>query len=78
MQRQTIAIAGVELELFETGEGPPILFLHNGGGFDPEQPFVRLLSAAHRLIAPSHPGFGRSTSRIGSIPATISPTFISN
>jgi pimeloyl-ACP methyl ester carboxylesterase len=61
LQRQTIAIAGVELELFETGEGPPILFLHNGGGFDPEQPFVRLLSAAHRLIAPSHPGFGRST-----------------
>jgi len=51
----------MELELFETGEGPPILFLHNGGGFFPEQPFVRLLSARHRLIAPSHPGFGRSS-----------------
>ena len=61
MQQQSVAIAGVELELFEAGEGPPILFLHNGGGFDPEQPFVRLLSAGHRLIAPSHPGFGRST-----------------
>jgi pimeloyl-ACP methyl ester carboxylesterase len=61
LQQQTIAIAGVELELFETGEGPPILFLHNGAGFDPEQPFVRLLSARHRLIAPSHPGFGRSS-----------------
>lgn len=61
MQRQVIAIAGVELELFELGEGPPILFLHNGGGFFPEQRFVRLLSAGHRLIAPSHPGFGRST-----------------
>jgi pimeloyl-ACP methyl ester carboxylesterase len=61
LQRQVIAIAGVELELFESGEGPPILFLHNGGGFFPEQSFLRLLSAQHRLIAPSHPGFGRST-----------------
>lgn len=61
MQRGTIAIAGVELDLFEEGEGPPILFLHNGGGFFPDQPFVRLLSAGHRLIAPSHPGFGRSS-----------------
>ena len=60
VQRQVITIAGVELELFEAGEGPPILFLHNGGGFFPHHPFVRLLSARHRLIAPSHPGFGRS------------------
>jgi pimeloyl-ACP methyl ester carboxylesterase len=61
VHRQVIAIAGVELEYFEAGEGPPILFLHNGGGFFPDQPFIRLLSARHRLIAPSHPGFGRST-----------------
>jgi pimeloyl-ACP methyl ester carboxylesterase len=61
VQRQIISIAGVELELFVAGEGAPILFLHNGGGFDPDQPFVRLLSARHRLIAPSHPGFGRSS-----------------
>ena len=61
MQRQIIAIGGLELELFEAGEGSPILFLHNGGGFFPEQPFVPLLSAKHRLIVPSHPGFGRSS-----------------
>jgi len=61
LPRSVIAIAGVELELFEQGEGPPILFLHNGGGFFPEQRFVSLLSASHRLIAPSHPGFGRSS-----------------
>ena len=61
MQRQIIAIAGLELEVFEAGEGTPILFLHNGGGFFPEQPFVPLLSARHRLIVPSHPGFGRSS-----------------
>ena len=40
MQRKVIAIAGVELELFEAGEGPPILFLHSGGGFFPDQPYV--------------------------------------
>lgn len=61
MQRQIIAIAGLELELFEAGEGSPILFLHNGGGFFPEQPFMQLLAARHRLIVPSHPGFGRSS-----------------
>jgi pimeloyl-ACP methyl ester carboxylesterase len=61
MQRETIAIAGVELEMFEQGDGPPILFLHNTRGFAPEHPYVRLLSARHRLIAPSHPGFGTSS-----------------
>ena len=42
------------------GQGRPLLFLHGGGGFDARQPFVALLSAKRRLIAPSHPGFGQS------------------
>jgi pimeloyl-ACP methyl ester carboxylesterase len=61
LQRQIVAIAGVELELFESGEGPPLLFLHNAGGFVPEHPYVDRLSARRRLIAPSHPGFGKSS-----------------
>ncbi len=61
MQRQVIAIAGAELELFEAGEGPPLLFLHGAQGFVPEHPYAGLLSVRHRLIAPSHPGFGRSS-----------------
>jgi pimeloyl-ACP methyl ester carboxylesterase len=61
LQRHVIAIAGVELELFESGEGPPILFLHGAGGFAPGHPYVAPLSARHRLIAPSHPGFGTSS-----------------
>ena len=61
MRRDIIAIAGVELELFEAGDGPPILFLHGAGGFAPEHPYVAPLSARHRLIAPSHPGFGNSS-----------------
>jgi pimeloyl-ACP methyl ester carboxylesterase len=61
LQRHVIPIAGVELELFEFGEGRPIVFLHGASGFAPEHPFVALLSARHRLIAPSHPGFGASS-----------------
>lgn len=53
-------IAGFELEIFEKGEGAPLLFLHSGQGFDSAQPFVTPLAAARRLIAPSHPGFGLS------------------
>ena len=47
--------------MFEAGDGPPILFLHGAQGFAPTHPYVPLLSARHRLIAPSHPGFGQST-----------------
>ena len=61
MQRQVMTIAGVELELFEAGEGSPILFLHGANGFAPGHPYVGPLAARHRLIAPSHPGFGTSS-----------------
>ena len=58
---KTVKIADVDLEFHESGQGSPILFLHGAGGFAPQQPFVAPLSAKHRLIAPSHPGFGRSS-----------------
>lgn len=63
MEKKTIAIAGVDLELFDSGgpaAGLPILYLHEGRGFRPDSPHVGLLAARHRLIAPSHPGFGGS------------------
>ena len=60
MHRETITSAGVELDVFEDGAGSPILFLHSAQGFAPEHPYVAPLSARHRLIAPSHPGFGKS------------------
>jgi pimeloyl-ACP methyl ester carboxylesterase len=56
-----LKVADVDLELFDTGEGRPILFLHGGGGFDPRQPFVAPLTAKRRLFAPTHPGFGNSS-----------------
>src|SRR5438105_14120052 len=54
-------IADVEIDVFEAGRGRPLLFLHGGGGFAEEQPFVPLLAKSRRLIVPSHPGFGNSS-----------------
>lgn len=56
----TITLAGVELEVWEGGDGPPLLFLHGAGGFRGDHPFVNLLGRQRQVIAPSHPGFGRS------------------
>lgn len=60
MTRETITLAGIEIELFEGGSGTPLLFLHGAQGFMPSQPYVGLIASRRRLIAPSHPGFGRS------------------
>jgi pimeloyl-ACP methyl ester carboxylesterase len=60
VQATKLRLADTDLELLDCGEGRPLLFLHGGGGFEARQPFVGLLSANRRLIAPSHPGFGQS------------------
>jgi pimeloyl-ACP methyl ester carboxylesterase len=62
VQSTRLKVADIELELFDTGQGAarPVLFLHGGGGFGPQQPFVAPLSAKRRFVAPWHPGFGKS------------------
>lgn len=60
LKRETMTLAGIEIELFEGGSGRPLLFLHGAQGFSPEQPYVARLAQGRRLIAPSHPGFGAS------------------
>jgi pimeloyl-ACP methyl ester carboxylesterase len=57
----TIKIAGIDLEIFEAGQGAPLVWLHGAPGFNPKHEFVDLVAARRRLIAPSHPGFGRSS-----------------
>ncbi|HEY1507025.1 MAG TPA: alpha/beta hydrolase [Stellaceae bacterium] len=56
-----LKLGEVELDLQESGSGSPLLFLHSGAGFSPDDAFVGLLAAHHRVIAPSHPGFGYSS-----------------
>ena len=60
VKRTAVTIANCELEIHEGGSGAPLLFLHPGSGFRPADPYVELLGAQRRVVAPSHPGFGTS------------------
>jgi pimeloyl-ACP methyl ester carboxylesterase len=56
----TVSLAGVTLEIEERGSGRPLLFLHAGEGLAPQRPWLDLLARRYRVIAPWHPGYGRS------------------
>ena len=53
-------LAGIGIDIWEGGSGPPLLFLHGAGGFHAGAPFLDGLGERRRVIAPSHPGFGIS------------------
>src|SRR5918993_996088 len=55
-----VAINGASIEVIERGRGSPLLFLHPEIGIDRNAPVLEHLSHQARVIAPSHPGFGRS------------------
>jgi len=54
-------VAGIDLEVHDQGKGEPLLFLHSAQGFDARHEISSVLSQKHRLVAPSHPGFGKSS-----------------
>jgi pimeloyl-ACP methyl ester carboxylesterase len=56
----SIVVNGVTLEATERGQGRPILFLHPGIGIDANAPVLDALAKGGRVIAPTHPGFGKS------------------
>ena len=55
-----VAVRGVQIEMIERGAGRPLLFLHPGIGIEPDAPVLERLAARYRVLAPTHPGFGRS------------------
>jgi pimeloyl-ACP methyl ester carboxylesterase len=55
-----VAIRGISIEMIERGAGRPLLFLHPGIGIEPDAPVLERLAARYRVLAPTHPGFGRS------------------
>src|SRR5215813_12919830 len=59
--RRMISVAGIDLDIFERGQGAPLLYLHGGGGIALDVPFLEQLAQTRRVIAPSHPGFGKSS-----------------
>jgi pimeloyl-ACP methyl ester carboxylesterase len=55
-----MVVNGVRLEAIDRGSGRPLLFLHPGIGIDPRAPVLEHFARTHRVIAPTHPGFGGS------------------
>lgn len=57
---RTIEVAGLELKLRESGEGPPLLLLHRSTGVIAWDTFEDQLAANFHVIQPDLPGFGDS------------------
>ena len=56
-----IELAGGRVHLLRGGTGEPVLFLHAAGGAGVWHPFHQLLAdAGFEVLAPDHPGFGKS------------------
>jgi pimeloyl-ACP methyl ester carboxylesterase len=55
-----LSVSGVDLDIVERGQGRPLLFLHAGEGLWPQRSWLDALSSRYRVIAPTHPGWGRS------------------
>lgn len=58
-REEFVTIAGCRTYVMRGGEGPPLLYLHGAGG-GVWQPFMARLSRRFEVIAPEHPGFGRT------------------
>jgi pimeloyl-ACP methyl ester carboxylesterase len=58
--RERLEVRGGSIQVLRGGEGPPLLFLHAGGGAGEWHPFHGLLARHFEVIAPDHPGFGGS------------------
>jgi pimeloyl-ACP methyl ester carboxylesterase len=54
-------IDGIDVEVVRRGAGRPLVLLHGFQQIDPDAQFIKLLSQQTEVIAPSLPGFGRST-----------------
>ena len=57
---QTLTVGGVALEVFSRGQGEPVLVLHDCEYLNAWHPFLEALAGSFSVLAPSHPGFGRS------------------
>ncbi len=55
-----LELDGGRVHVFRGGSGEPVLFLHAAGGAGTWPEFHGLLSRSFDVIAPDHPGFGKS------------------
>jgi pimeloyl-ACP methyl ester carboxylesterase len=56
----SLVVNGTRIEAIERGSGRPLLFLHAENGIEPAAAAIEELAKGARVIAPTHPGFGRS------------------
>ncbi len=56
----TLVVNGTRIDVIERGAGRPLLFLHAENGIEPAREAIAELAKGARVIAPTHPGFGRS------------------
>jgi pimeloyl-ACP methyl ester carboxylesterase len=57
---ETLDVRGLPVAYRRKGSGPATLFLHGAGGTNMWLPFYERLSSSVDLIAPEHPGFGKT------------------
>src|SRR5436190_10551520 len=55
-----LAVRGIELEVLRCGAGRPLVLLHGFEPLSPRASVLERLGEHAEIIAPSHPGFGRS------------------
>jgi len=53
-------VRGTRIRVLRGGKGPPLIFLHGASGHVGWLPFLERLSKDFDVLAPEHPGFGRS------------------
>jgi pimeloyl-ACP methyl ester carboxylesterase len=56
----SVVVDGTRIDLIERGAGRPLLFLHAENGIEPAAAAIDALALTAHVIAPVHPGFGRS------------------
>jgi len=60
VQHSEINVRGCKLNVRRGGRGEPLLFLHGAQGLNGHEPGIEALTANFDVIAPDHPGFGKS------------------
>ena len=56
----SLTVNGTRIDMIERGTGRPLLFLHAENGIEPAMAAIEALAKGARVIAPTHPGYGRS------------------
>jgi pimeloyl-ACP methyl ester carboxylesterase len=60
LQHIDVDVRGCKLHLRRGGQGEPVMFLHGAQGLHGHEPGIESLTASFDVIAPDHPGFGKS------------------